>query len=218
MNRLKSRKAIVIIAGGLFVACILCGVVANLGGGNPTPTPETTALPAVAEVVSLEPTPTPQDTATPAPTFTPRPTPEPTVTPDYSGEAKELEATVTALSKSAEAAGDRVTEQAQAIADGDSYDLVELYRRAKVAAEAWETVKFEMYGLAPTSPDLRRACQDLGLSASYREDAYRSLLKWIDNGQKASDMADFEENMAQAQDLMISGLARIVVIAGFESE
>ena len=90
MNRLKSRKAILIVAGGLFVACILCVAVANLGDGEKTPTLAATGQPVVAITqVSSTPAPTSGPTATlapsetPAPTATPAPTdtPEPTATP-----------------------------------------------------------------------------------------------------------------------------------------
>ena len=70
------RRLAVIIGGGLFVVCILCVVVANLGTGKPTPTP-----PATGESVGLKASSTPPPTA--SPTLGPSPTgmPAPTVVP-----------------------------------------------------------------------------------------------------------------------------------------
>jgi len=203
-------KLIVVIAGGLLVLCMVCGLVGVLSGENKKPTPSVSETAVPAQLAT-----TPKPSATTRPTAVPTNTPQPSPTPDYTAEARQFQADVIALFTPAENAGKRFAEQAQAIADGTSYDMTELYLRGKAAAEAWEAVKFDILSLKPQSPDLQKAKDELSLCASYREDAYRAALKWIDS-QKASDMAAYKENMNTADGLMLSAFAKIVAIAGVE--
>ena len=72
MNPPRSRlRLAAIVAGGLLVVCVLCVVVANLGSGKATPTPPTTAQPAILEATA---SPTRESSRTPPPTVTPEAT------------------------------------------------------------------------------------------------------------------------------------------------
>ena len=206
----RPAKLVLIIAGSLLALCMVCGLVSTLSR-KPTPSVEgeTTVVPSRLDAATA----TPSPSATIKPTIAP--TKQPSPTPDYTAEARQFQADVIALFTSAENKGKRFAKQAQAIADGASYDMTELYLRGKAAAEAWEAVKFAIHRLKPQSPDLQTALSELSLCASYREDAYRAALKWIDS-QKASDMAAYKEKMDTADQLMLSAFARIVTIAGIE--
>ena len=127
-----------------------------------------------------------------------------------------MQAQILAWFEPADVAGQRVKDHMQAIAEGRSFDTVELALRAKRAAEAYESVKLSLYRLEePKSEDLKEGLGYIRLAAVYREDAYRAIYSWVDS-RKDTDVATYIENMEDANTLSLAGLALIIQVAGWE--
>ena len=87
MEKLRNRKTILIVAGGLVGICLICGIIGQLGDGNRIPTPEPRSSATIAEAEATDapsatrpPSPTRRPSLTPAPSRVPTVTASPTAT------------------------------------------------------------------------------------------------------------------------------------------
>lgn len=223
-------EAVTTLAAGPTAADTATVAAIGVPMASPQPTEPATATPAPLEptvtatstpepTVTAVPTGTsaPTATATAVPTGTPNatatPTPAPTPTPDMATTAAAFHAEVLPIFQ----AGEEADAYVQVIIGSEGSSLLDVYEAAKLAAETWEQVKFTFYTMRAATPDLDRAADEFGLAASYKEDAYRTLLRWTDT-QRTSDLALYKEQTADAQSAMFRGLAIIGTLGGLPAQ
>lgn len=101
------------------------------------------------------------------------------------------------------------------LSDGSS-DILTAYDAAKQAKKESNTMMYNFEKIQTpksVSKEIRNlldgAKSDIKMAYSYKEDAYKSIMKYIDD-QNVSDMSKSQEYMEQADQYTLSGLSKII--------